>query len=193
MNFTVLPDSELLKCIGEGDKAAFHEIYVRHWREVFLHSYKRVRNKQVAEELTQNLFLSLWERRKTDINDLRLWLLGAVKFAVINYYKAQIVHEKYESYVRGNALEETYSTEQLTLFKDLSASIEKGISLLPLKTRQVFTLSRFENRSTKEISRDLGISEKAVEYHITQSLKWMRLYLKEFLTVFALVFLASSQ
>lgn len=182
MQYVSLQDAELLDRVAGGDKAAFKQLYERYWREIFLHAYKKVKDRHVAEELTQNLFLSFWERRESGIQDFRAWLFGAIKFAVINYYKAQILHEKYETYARANAEAQRYTTEQSTMLKDLSASIEKGISLLPLKTQQVFKLSRFENRSTKEISKDLGISEKAVEYHITQSLKWMRLYLKDFIT-----------
>jgi RNA polymerase sigma-70 factor (family 1) len=179
-----LQDAELLGFVAGADKAAFQEIYDRYWREVFLHAYRKVKSKDIAEELIQNLFMSLWERRASGIQDIRSWLFGAVRFAVINYYKAQMVHARYEDYARATAETPQYTTEQWTMLSDLATSIEKGIALLPPKTQEVFKLSRFENRSIKEISKDLGISEKAVEYHITQSLKWMRLYLKDFLTVF---------
>jgi len=177
-----LDDTDLLHLVAKGDKGAFQQIYDRYWREVFLHAYKKTKSRHVAEELTQNLFLSLWERQGSGIQDIRAWLYGAMRFAVINYYKAQIVHAKYENYARANVETQQYTTEQWTMLRDLAAAIEKGILLLPPKTQQVFKLSRYENRSIKEISEDLGISEKAVEYHITQSLKWMRLYLKDFLT-----------
>jgi len=177
-------DIELLYLIAQGDKEAFHQIYDRYWREVFLHAYKKTKSRHVAEELTQNLFLSLWERQGSGIQDIRAWLYGAMRFAVINYYKAQMVHARYEDYARTNVATTQYTAEEWTMLRDLAASIEKGISLLPPKTQEVFKLSRFENRSVKEIAQDLGISEKAVEYHITQSLKWMRLYLKDFLTAF---------
>lgn len=177
-----LADIDLLQLVSTGDKGAFQQIYDRYWRDVFLHAYKKTKSKHVAEELTQNLFLSLWERQGSGILDIRAWLYGAMRFAVINYYKAQMVHAKYEDYARAHAETHQYTTEQWTTLRDLAAAIEKGVALLPPKTQQVFQLSRFENRSIKEISKDLGISEKAVEYHITQSLKWMRLYLKDFLT-----------
>jgi RNA polymerase sigma-70 factor (family 1) len=182
MPYKMLQDAELLGLVAGGDKTAFQQIYDRYWREVFLHAYRKVKSKHVAEELIQNLFLSFWERRASGIQDIRAWLFGAVRFAVINYYKAQMVHAKYENYARTHADAQQYTSEQWTMLSDLATSIEKGIALLPPKTQEVFKLSRFENRSIKEISKDLGISEKAVEYHITQSLKWMRVYLKDFLT-----------
>ena len=114
--------------------------------------------------------------------------MGAIKYSIINYYKSQIVHEKYLSYIQGGVAEEGQTAERLTLLKELNDAIDKGISLLPQKTQQVFKLSRIENRPVKEISQTLNISEKTVEYHITQSLKLMRVYLKDYL-VFILFFL----
>lgn len=189
MNYTLLPDEELLTLVKQHeDEAAFREVYNRYWREVFLVAYRKVKSRETAEELTQNLFLGIWEKRKEiSILNLRPWLLGGVKYSVINYYKSQIVHEKYIKHIHITGQSSVSTTEQMTLQADLTDAIEKGVSLLPQKTQQVFKLSRFENRSVKEISRDLNISEKAVEYHITQSLKWMKVYLKDYLITLLLI------
>ncbi len=56
--------------------------------------------------------------------------------------------------------------------------------MLPEKTRHVFRLSRFDHLSIREIAANMNISEKAVEYHITQSLKTLRLYLKDYLLLY---------
>ncbi len=56
-------DSELLEGLYKSRKDAFREIYVRYWKEIFLVAYRKVRQKGLAEELAQNLFISLWERR----------------------------------------------------------------------------------------------------------------------------------
>ena len=116
-------------------------------------------------------------------------MFSAIKYGVINHYKSQIVHEKYVEYEKGILNESNPSTEQITAYRELSQVIEKGISLLPAKTQMVFKMSRIENRSIKEIAKDLNISEKAVEYHITQSLKIMRVHLKDYLLVIAILFL----
>jgi RNA polymerase sigma-70 factor (family 1) len=187
MTYKVLHDQELLCFMKEHDHNAFQEIYQRYWKSVFQIAYKKVRCKEVAEELTQNLFLSLWEKRTVNsIQNLDSWLFGSIKYGIINYYKSQLVHEKYVNYVQGSSEGYAYSTEQLTLLRDLSEATEKGIALLPQKTQQVFKLSRIENRTVKEISQVLNISEKAVEYHITQSLKLLRVHLRNYL-VFTII------
>ena len=132
-------DSELLEGLSEGSKDAFREIYLRYWKEVFLVAYRKVRHKALAEELAQNLFISLWERRsESDIKNLRPYLFSSLKYSIINHYKSQIVHEKYLSYLNESSAEDTCSTEHSLLVRDLSEAIEKGISLLPRKTQKVF-------------------------------------------------------
>ncbi|WP_224996338.1 sigma-70 family RNA polymerase sigma factor [Cesiribacter sp. SM1] len=188
MDYALLQDSELLELVREKeDNAAFREIYVRYWKEVFTLAYKKLRSKELAEELTQNIFVSLWERRVGHgVQHLRSWLLGALKFSIINQYKSQMVHEKYVSYSHSHAKVASDATEQQIFLKDLSEAVELGVALLPVKTQKVFKLSRIENRTVKEISQTLNISEKAVEYHITQSLKVMKVHLKEYLLLLIL-------
>ncbi|MDJ1496330.1 RNA polymerase sigma-70 factor [Cytophagaceae bacterium DM2B3-1] len=190
MNYSHLSDSELLELMKlQDDQDAFREVYKRHWRSVFLVAYKKLHDKELAEEFTQNLFVDVWEKRSENtIRQLPSYLFGALKFTIINYYKSQMVHEKYVSYKHGNNDSISHTTEELVMLADLSQAIEKGMALLPPKSREVFKLSRVEHFSVKEIASLLNISEKAVEYHITQSLKQIRVHLKDYI-LFVLLFL----
>jgi RNA polymerase sigma-70 factor (ECF subfamily) len=69
------------------------------------------------------------------------------------------------------------------LVQELDTAIDRAIGQMPEKTQTVFRLSRFERQSNKEISHVMNLSEKAVEYHIKQSLKTLRIYLKDFMLV----------
>ena len=71
-------------------------------------------------------------------------------------------------------MHEISTTEENIQFNDLSEAIDKAMKKLPEKTSRVFQLSRFENQSVKSIAKELHISEKAVEYHITRSLKVLK-------------------
>lgn len=182
MNYSLLPDEELLALLMTEDQEAFRTLYDRYWKSIFYTAYRKVKDKEVAEELTQNLFLSLWAKRtKGGILNFKAWLFTAIRFRVINHYKTQMLHEKFVDHAKHGGIALASDTDQPMIQNDLTMAIEKGIALLPEKTQQVFKLSRFENCTNKEISNALNISEKAVEYHITQSLKQMRFYLKDYL------------
>lgn len=183
MDIKSIPDEDLVMLLKNGSHSSFTEIYRRYWKELFLVAYRKLHNKELAEELTQNLFLSLWEKRNTAaIQVIRPYLFVSLKYSIINYFKAQLVSEKYLIYKQSSS-PDTANADQLALINDLAGAIEKGIAMLPRKTKRVFELSRYENCSVKEIAAYMNISEKAVEYHITRSLKTMRVYLKDFIFI----------
>ena len=62
----------------------------------------------------------------------------------------------------------------------MTDAVEKVLSLLPEKSVHIFKKSRFENMNTKEIALQMKLSEKAVEYHITKSLKFLKENLKDY-------------
>ncbi|HXB46063.1 MAG TPA: sigma-70 family RNA polymerase sigma factor [Puia sp.] len=182
MDYELLADEQLLKLLKSNDGAAFKQIYDRHWKPLFLLALKKVRIKEIAEELVQNIFVGIWHKRKdSDIANLQAYLRCAIKYQVINYIQACISKEKHLRHASLSAELEDNTCENSLLIHELSAAIDNAMMQLPQKTLQVFRLSRFENHSVKEISKQMNISEKAVEYHITRSLKLMRLLLKDFL------------
>lgn len=189
MNYHLLTDDELTDLLKTSDEKAFKEIYARYWKEMFLVAYRKTGNRELSEELLQNIFLSLWQNRETvAIKTLPAYLFNCVRFSVINHIKSQLVKEKYLEYKMNVAGCEAASCDERLLIHDLADAIEKGVALLPQKTQEVFILSRFENHTVREIAGKLKISEKAVEYHITRSLKTMRYYLKDFLLLLLLCF-----
>jgi RNA polymerase sigma-70 factor (ECF subfamily) len=100
-----------------------------------------------------------------------------------------VLEEKFVAYATTESDEEENSLEEKIAYDDLTQSIEQAIEQLPEKTQHIFRLNRLEGKSTKEIVDILNIPERTVEYHISQSLRFMREHLKEFLTWGLLVFM----
>ncbi len=182
MDYRLLADQLLIKLLRANDEEALRMIYVRYWRPLFLSVVKKIRVREIAEELVQNVFVSLWEKRhSTHVQELGPYLHTAVKYQAINYIKSNILHKAHaKSMALQVVTEENYSASSL-LIHELTNAIDNAIQHLPQKTQLVFRLSRFENRSVSEISAFLNISEKAVEYHITRSIKFLRFQLKDFI------------
>jgi RNA polymerase sigma-70 factor (family 1) len=191
MDYNLLTDEILVKLLRADDEQAFKQIYLKHWQPLFNGAYHRLGNKEVAKELVQNLFMRLWEkRRESIINHLPNYLNTAIKNSVINYIESVIIQKKYFHHTKTTGYGQAALADNVANFNELNNAIEKAANLLPEKTRHVFQLSRFENLSVREIATSLNISEKAVEYHITQSLKFLRLHLKEYL-VYDLILLSN--
>lgn len=184
MDYRLLADDVLLKLLKISDELAYKEIYLRYWRKLYYAAVSKTNSKEVAEDILQSVFTDLWDRRERhNIINIAAYLETAVKYQIINYIKAAI--SKRTQHPGLNELQKTEeNTADLTLLlRELNTAIDKAISQLPQKTQAIFRLSRFEKQSNKEISRIMDLSEKAVEYHITQSLKLLRFNLKDFIFI----------
>ncbi|WP_221394386.1 RNA polymerase sigma factor [Dyadobacter sp. NIV53] len=171
----LLTDEELVIQLSESNKNAFEEVYNRYWYKLFCISYHQTGTKEEAEELVHDLFESLWNKRaESNIRHLSSYLVISLKNLINNHIKSRITWRKYQEYILLNKIQEIYSTDENIAFNDLSQAIDKAMKKLPEKTSKVFQLSRFENQSVKDIAKELQISEKAVEYHITKSLKVLK-------------------
>lgn len=176
---------DLLDRLKKGEENAYEKIYQTFSRDLLVAAYKKTGDKTIAEELVQNIFISLWEKRSDlKIENLQAYLFGALKLSVINHIRRLVMANKYMEYQSFTYSEDHEDTANLVDLNDLSNIIEKGISSLPEKTQEVFRLSRYQYQSTKDISNELNISEKAVEYHITQSIKRIKEYIKNFYIFF---------
>ncbi len=184
MNYALLADDVLLRLLRISDEFAYKEIYLRHWRKLYCSAVSKINSKEVAEDIVQSVFTDLWVRRERhSINSIGGYLETAVKYQVINYIKFAISRRaQFAGFSELQKTEENPADLPL-LARELHTAIDKAISQLPTKTQAIFRLSRFEKQSNKDISRTMELSEKAVEYHITQSLKSLRFFLKNFILV----------
>ena len=184
MDYALLSDELLVKLLYANDDKAFREIYNRYWKKLYQTALAKTHTQEAAEELVQKIFISLWERRAlAPIEHLESYLAKAVKYKVINYIHSFLVKEKHLARIISNTSTQENNSDTQVVIHELSLAIHTAIEKLPVKTKTIFKLSREENQSVKEIAKAMNLSEKAVEYHITQSLKMMRLHLKDFIVM----------
>ena len=159
-------------------------MYERYWYRVFALAYRKLKSRETAEELVQELFATLWHKRaQQTIAQLDHYLLVAINHRVLGHIRAYRIRTHYAAYCSNLVVETTQETEETLAATDLSAAFLRGVELLPEKSREVFRLSRLEHQSVEEIAAHLHVTPKAVEYHLTKSLKLLRTYLREFLVM----------
>ncbi len=174
-------DLELFGFIQKDDVAAFEALYHRYWRLLTDTVYKRLQSRQKAEDLVQDLFIDLYQKRN-DIEfkvSVRAYLLQAVKYKVLNEFRSDAIKGNYTKSLFFNAVSKNDFANQLDA-KDLRVRINEVLETLPEKCRRAFLLSRNSDLSNKEISSTMNISVSTVEKHIGKALKIFRDNLKEF-------------
>ena len=177
--YNTLTDSELADFVKSGDQAAYIEIYDRYKILLQQHAYKRLGDMDEVEDLLQELFIHLWDKRESIslTTSLSGYLFSAVRNRIFNLY-----HKKQRETTYLDSLQEfidqgEYSTDLLLREKEFSAIIEKEILALPPRMREVFLLSRNENLTHKQIAERLGTSEQTVSTQIRNTLKLLRIRL----------------
>lgn len=143
---------------------------------------RKIQDLTTVEELVQDIFLRLWERRcSLRIDQLEAYLFTAIRYSIINHYKAMLVQEKYAGYAFTSFTEASFSTDEQLDLDELMNAVEQHLNDLPEKTRHIFRLNRLEYQTVKEISSQLNVPERTVEYHISQAIKTLRYYLRDYL------------
>ncbi|WP_121812233.1 RNA polymerase sigma-70 factor [Mucilaginibacter kameinonensis] len=181
-------DDRLIALIQVNDLAAFEHIYNKYWSKLYLSAYNILRDRQVSEDITQEVLVSLWMKRSSMqvTTSLNAYLYTAVRYRVFNVLRSGKV--KADLF---NSLEELFSNnggEEILSEKEINRLLEQGVAELPEKCRQIFLMSRKEHLSTKEIAERLGISPKTVENQLTIALNRLRKTLGDFVCMALIMF-----
>lgn len=151
-------------------------------------AYSKVNSKELACEIVQDIFSNIWEKRNSlQIEQFSNYLSVCVKYGVINKIKKEANFSKFSHLYRAFVKISEEDTWKSVQYNDLATALEQSMVKLPEKTQKVFALNRLEGKSIPEIASALHLSEKAIQYHLHQSQKKLRLYLKDFLVLVAMM------
>lgn len=184
----LLSDEKLIALIRENDLEAFERIYNKYWSKLYLSAYNILRDRQVSEDITQEVLVNLWMKRA----NLRLTSLNAYLYTSVRYQVFNIIRSGKVRAGLFNRLEELFSNnggEDILSEKEINRLLEQGIAELPEKCRQIFIMSRKEYLSTKDIAGRLGIAPKTVENQLTVAVNRLRKTLGDFVCLAAGVIL----
>jgi RNA polymerase sigma-70 factor (family 1) len=169
--------------------SAFERLYTRLWSQLYAVAFNYVRDKATAQEIVQEVFVKLWikcEELQT-VNDIHAFALRTIQFRIYDHFDKKSVEERYAQNAIRNSVVALDNAHHQVEYEETFELINKEIDSLPDTTKKVFRFSRFEQRSNEEIAAKLKVSVKTVEYHITQSLKHLRLKLGNILSLIAAV------
>ena len=177
-------DEELVELLQQGKDKAFDELYFRYRDLLVRFVYVRMKSIPIAEEIVQEVFTTIWERRKVLVIQKKFsaYIYTSVRYVTLDYIKAHTITDQYIREVAGNNIVTSNSNNTIeSIYHDeLQEAVDKATMLLPKKAKEVFVLSRFKQYTNKEIAEELNISLETVKYHISYALKFMRSYLGEF-------------
>jgi RNA polymerase sigma-70 factor (ECF subfamily) len=170
-------EQTLLAALSLGDEAALRQIFDRYYNILLGNVYRIIPDEDTCQDLVQEVFVELWRKRsELDIHtSLQAYLRRAAVNRALNHIKSQRKVQLQEPDQWAVAADTSAADiRHLEKQETLEAALHRAIDLLPEKCRLVFSLSRFEQMSHKEIAEQLGISVKTIENQITKAMKMLR-------------------
>ena len=158
-------------------KREFEQIYDTYSRRIYGFAMRLSGGDTwLSEEVVQTTFMRLWEHWDSlqDKQAALGYLFSTAKHIFLNYCEHEMVKYVYEEYVMQHGSEATSEPESRQEALSLEEYFKQIIANMPPVRQRVFTMSRFEHKSNKEIAATLGISEKTVEVHITLALRELK-------------------
>lgn len=171
-------------------KTEFEQVFKAHFRALHSYAYTILRDESHGEEVVQQVFYKLWEKKGTvNINQsLKAYLYQSVYHESLNYLKHLKVKKEHQSYILAVSDEKELSSSKNLIVKELESKIVEALKHLPEQCRTIFQMSRFEDLKYREIAAHLGISVKTVENQMGKALKIMRMHLAEYLPFLVIIF-----
>lgn len=180
---------ECVSKIRMGNSAAFEELFNFYCQQLINFSRIYVTDKQIAENIVQDVFVSVWQNRaKLDsAKVIKPYLYTAVKNNSLKHIRhLNIANKGLEENLQFIGDEER--PDKKLDEKEMELKIHQAIDELPDKCMEIFKMNRFENLKYAEIAKILDISVKTVETQMGRALKKLRERLKPFMIMILFVF-----
>lgn len=165
------------------DENSFFQLYECYWKKLYQIALKYLGDQFEAEEVVQELFTSLWQRKDTLVlqrETVENYLVRSVRFKIARIYKDELRKAGKINELKAEQVSFHNGTEKQVLYHFLKQDIEKLVVLLPERCKDIYNLSRERGLNNKEIALGLSISEKTVENQLTKALSFLRNGLKKY-------------
>jgi RNA polymerase sigma-70 factor (family 1) len=170
-------EQEFLKKIAEGDQRVFAALVESFSARIYVHVLMYIKNAARAEEITQDVFMSVWNHRHElpSIQNFRGYLFVLTRNRTISALRERVT--RYDE-TEKDELESGLNPEGVLEYRQLSESLQRGIDQLPPRRKEIFIMSRFDGKTYDEIAHHLSISKSAVNKHIIEALVFLRTFLR---------------
>ncbi len=169
-------ESEILKEFKNGDHSAFEEIFKRYSKQLYHFSLSYLKSEEAAEDIVQEVFIKIWNNRKDIKTDtsFQSYLFTITLNSVRKYFNqlSRLNELKHDILFDSSRFKPDF--DDRSDYQFMLDKLEQFIRMMPEKRREVFIKKKIEEKSLKEISEELSITTKTVEYHITEAMRFLK-------------------
>ncbi|HRE52496.1 MAG TPA: RNA polymerase sigma-70 factor [Flavitalea sp.] len=169
--------------LAKGDVGMFEAFFEAYKKRVYGVALKMLKSPTEAEEIVQEVFLSIWQSRERldKINDPEAYLFTATHNAVYTHLKKASRNEQLLNTILRHIARKQNTTEEAIAAREAEQLISKAVQQLPQQQRTVFQLNKQEGLSYLEIAERMHLSPNTVRNHLAESMKTIRIVLKKWI------------
>ncbi len=169
-------EKELFHQFKAGDKAAFTRLYELYSRPLYLNLLKLLKSEPAAEEILQDIFLIVWEKREViTINyGIKSYMFRIAENKVHDFFRKLKRDRKLHDYIREVSSGEYADVEDKILQAEETMLLNKAMESLSPQRKKIFYLCKIQGISYLEVSRLLGISTSTINDHIVKATRIIR-------------------
>lgn len=164
----------LQKIARKNDRQAFETLYNAYFKRLFVFCLPMIRSKESAEEIVNDVFIRLWERREAllEIENAEVYLYVAARNRTLDYIRKAPSSKTEDLHtIGGDRISFSLDPEQLMITKEMKRKIEMAIDRLPPRCKLIFKLIKEDGLKYKEVAAILDLSIKTVEAQLTIAMK----------------------
>lgn len=175
-NANTCDEQELVMRLRDGDYLAFDTLYGKYALHVARKIKKLVKLQEATEELHQEIFLRVWEQRRTlrPENPFLPFLLHIARNISIDYFRKAARSKQFKIRILESFSELHSDVEERIVFNETQAAINKAIEKLPPQRLKIFTLCKLEGKSYEEAAATSGVSLSTVKDHMHRAMRFLR-------------------
>ncbi len=168
---------ELVERLQKGDMEAFNTLYLKYHSALYSNILRLCRDEIVAEDLLQETFIALWEKRHLlDPNqEISGWLFVVSYNKSVSFLKIKLK----ESMAKSTSQQIDYgSDDRVEIVENQINVLKKGILLLSPQKRMVFDLCKLQRKTYEEAARELNISKHTVKEYLSDAMDFLKEFAK---------------
>ena len=171
---------EVLLKLSNDDRYALEDLFNYYYPRLYNFSKAFLKLEDGIDDILQEVFVKIWQNRKNirQSETFNSFIFTITRNLLLNELRSMLNDRKIKEKILERSVAEEYLLGEHLDFNELKTKIDELVMELPEKQRRVFVMSRVEGLGQKEIAMKLEISEKTVEYHISQSIKFIKGKLK---------------
>jgi RNA polymerase sigma-70 factor (ECF subfamily) len=176
MGASSISDKELVIELKSGSEKAFNQLFCRYNKRLYAFSFKILLSGEDAEEVVQEVFYKVWKSKRLLKEDMsfKAFVFTVARNHIYNLLSKRVSETAYQNYSTGAIQNQNNCTEDSYNFQELENIVQQMVEKMPDKRKKVFTMSRYDGLTNKEIANQLNLSLSTVENHLNKALKMLK-------------------